>query len=172
MAPDVRLSGFQGIVDAKGRPLCYPGKDLADVDFIGQAFTAHGDGRHQVESHDDKVVEVVPGKRFPIQVGVNAADALEAVRGCSELAHLGDDNAVVVPDDDGCDPSFTVDEQTELAVDFKGEAADIEAEFRREDILRWRAAPVQVFDTPDLILFQPFCCLLYTSDAADECVNV
>ena len=54
------------------------GNKVCRVNFSRESLIIHFDGRDEIEAEQRQVGKVIPGQRFPVQVGVEKAESLES----------------------------------------------------------------------------------------------
>lgn len=85
---------------------------------------------------------------------MNTAKSFEPFSTVPELFKAGDDDLLMVSDNDEGDPSLTVNQYTDLAPDFKRQPAKGFRHFWRDDGSRWGASTVEIVQSTNLICFK------------------
>jgi hypothetical protein len=107
-------------------------------------------GADQVEPEKRQVGEVVPGKLFSVQVGVDQPETLEAGGGRPEAVKAWDHYLSVIADDDVIYLAVAADERPYLPVRLPGEFAKTPCEFMGQDPLRGKSPSVKLPQPFDL----------------------
>jgi len=106
------------------------------VDPVWKALFIHRNGRHEIEVQEGQVHEIVLRKGFALKMTVHTSKPLQASFSIAVLFQIGDDNLLVVANDDkGC-PAPAVNQDTDLAADFKRELTNGFGKIRRYDVSR------------------------------------
>ena len=90
------------------------------MNFAGKALLRDRQGDHQVEAKQGQVGQVVPRKGLPLEMGMNAAQAPQAAAPQAETAQVGNDDLTVVADDDIFHRPLAIDDDPQLAMEFRG----------------------------------------------------
>jgi hypothetical protein len=122
--------------------------------------------RHQIETKQSQIGQVVLRQLFAAQVRVDAAQAAKTVCGDARAAQVGQFDALGIADDDRLDVALAINERADLPAGLKREFGNLAGKFRRHDLLRRDATRVEFFDAPELIGFESLCVAV---NGADVC---
>lgn len=89
-----------------------------------------------------------------LEMGVHTAEAFQTPPAGSIFLKIRDHDRLVVADHYMGYPALAVDQETDLAVDFKREPANGLGEFRRDDKGRRGPATVEIVQAADLVCLQ------------------
>ena len=115
------------------------------------AFGIHVDGRHQIESQQRQVCQVVLRERLAAEVRVNAAQSAKASRSDADAFEVGQLDAAIVADHHVLHVTLAIDQRADLSACFVRQLADLASEFRSNYLARRYAPTVQIFYAPDLV---------------------
>jgi len=92
---------------------------MGTVDGTGQPVGSDFNGRDAVEPQEGQIRQVIVIQRFRIQVGVHQTEAAEAIS--TTPVNVGQEKRPRVPHYCRRDPSPSVNQQTDLAVELSGQ---------------------------------------------------
>ena len=127
------------------------------MDAVGSTLFIHREGNHKVKLEEGQIREIILGKRFIVKMGVDATEPFEAPPAGSIFLKVWYDNPLVTAHNDVGDPSLAINEQADLASNFKRELADGLGKFRRDQKGRGGSATIQVVEAADLICLESAC---------------
>jgi hypothetical protein len=103
-------------------------------------------GRYEVESKAHEVYEVVPRKRFPVNMRVNEPEAAETPRRSTKTPDVRQHQPMGIADDHVVDVARTVNKYTYLATCFAARFSESSVEFRRSNVRRGDPAAKEAFE--------------------------
>jgi hypothetical protein len=107
--------------------------EVGRVDLARKSVFFGRQGADEVEPQQREVREIVPGERFPVEVGVDEPQPLEAALAGAELVEVRDHDLAVIPHDDKVDVALAADEDADLAVGLSGDLAEVPGKLEGEN---------------------------------------
>ena len=92
---------------------------MGGVDVANRSLTIHGQHRHKVQIEKGQVHEIVLRQAFVLEMGVDAAQSLQPLSTGTQPLEAGNDDLLMVADDDEGDPPLTIDQDPDLAAYFE-----------------------------------------------------
>ena len=129
--------------------------EVGRVDPARKPVFLHRHGADEVEPQQGQVRQVVPGKRFPVEMGVDEPQPLETALAGAELVEAGDHDLAVIPHDDEVDIALAADEDADLPVGLSGNLAEVPGQLVGENPVNRDFAAVELLDASDLAGLQP-----------------
>ena len=127
------------------------------MNIIRPALFIHGNGSHHIELEQRQVHEVVLCEGIMPEMGVHTAEAFQTPPAGSIFLKIRDHDRLVVADYYMSYPALAVDQEADLAADFKRDAANGLGEFRRDDKRRRASATVEIVQAADLVCLESAC---------------
>ena len=120
----------------------------------GQAgLGVYVDGRHQIESEQGEVCQVVLRERLTAEVRVNAAQSAKASGSHADAFEVGQLDAAIVADHHVLHVTLAINQRSDLSACFVRQLAHLASKFGSDYLARRYAPTVQLFYAPDLIWF-------------------
>jgi len=116
----------------------------------GQPVMTHIDGRHEIESQERKIGEIVVSQGLPGQMGVEAPQPTKAPLGDANAFQVGKNDASCIADDDGVHRAPSIHQHSYLSIDFSGQLRQGAGELLGDDCVRRNAFLVDLFQAPEL----------------------
>jgi hypothetical protein len=123
---------------------------VGHVQIGGPPLVVHAHRGDQIQAQQGQVDQIVARQGFVAQVGVHQAQTAEAAVAGAQAAHLGQDQARGVADDDVLDGALARDQHADLAGHGAGDLAQIGPELGRDDLARRDPPTVDAFEGRDL----------------------
>ena len=124
---------------------------------VGPTLLVHGHGSHQIKFEQGQVHEVVLGQGLVLQVGVHAPEAFQTPSARPVFFDVGDNNLLVVANHDMGNPTLAVNQETNLAADFKRKLGKRLAELWRNNKGGRGSATVEIVQAADLVCLESTC---------------
>ena len=121
------------------------------VDGVGVAVRRLPDGGHEVQPQQREVRQIVPAEGLVVEMGVDAAQAVEAAGGRPVVIGGGDHDPPVVADHHMRDPALAIHQQADLAADFVRQLAQVARQLGGHQAFRRSAPAVEIFEPADLV---------------------
>jgi hypothetical protein len=124
------------------------------------------DGRHEIESQQGEIVQVVLRQLFAAQVRVDAAQATEAISRDALASEVWQLDAFGVADCDVFDVALAINEHADLSAGLVREFGELTRELRRDDSLRRNAPRVEFLDAAQLVGLETLRVAFYVTDSS------
>ena len=108
----------------------------------------------QVKPEQHQVGQVVFGQRFGLQVGVDQAQPPQPFTAQGVVLQVGDQQPFFCADQDQFNGAVAIDQQADLAAQFKGKFKQATGQFGRTEFVSRNTAAVETFYRLNLALFQ------------------
>jgi hypothetical protein len=108
------------------------------------------DRHHHVQPEDRQIVEIILVERLWAEVGMHAAQTLEATDPLTDAFKRWDLEAFGITDHDRLDGAMAADQKSNLAFDFTREFGEIARQLLGDDAFRRETATVQMFEASKL----------------------
>jgi hypothetical protein len=93
---------------------------MSIAERAGESLLIHFDARHEIETDQDQIGDILGGEGLSFEVGVNATQAPETADPHPVRVQFRDPDPTVVPDQDIGYITLPIYEKTDLTLDFPG----------------------------------------------------
>lgn len=136
---------------------------MRHVERAGQSTGQHLDGRHEIETQQGEVGQVLIIQRFVIEVRMHEAHPSETV--AAAPAQFREEETAGIPHQYSLDLAAPIQQQTDLPLDFFRDFGECARQFRCDDMRGMHASLTELVQAPNLGRLQAVCV------AAEQVVN-
>ena len=123
---------------------------MGTVDHARQAIGLDFDGHHHIQAQNGKVVEVILVERLGAQMGMDAAQSLEATDALTDTLQWRDLEAPGIAHHDRFDAAMAADQKPNLTFDFTRELGEVARQLLGDDAFRRETTTIQMFKATKL----------------------
>jgi hypothetical protein len=120
------------------------------MDHPWQAIGLDFDSHHHIQAQNGQVVEVILIERLGTQMGMDAAQTLEAAEALTDTLQWRDLEAPGVPHHDRFDAAMAADQQPDLTLNFTRKFAEVARQLLGDDAFRRETTAIQMFKAAKL----------------------
>jgi hypothetical protein len=108
------------------------------------------DGHHHIQAQNGEVVEVILVERLGAQMGMDAAQSLEATEALTDTLQWRDLEAPGIAHHDRFDAAMAADQKPNLTFDFTRKFSEVARQLLGDDAFRRETTTIQMFKATKL----------------------
>lgn len=94
-------------------------------------------GGNEVEAKQGEVCEIIVGKRFTVEMGVNESETRQSIHASPVRAQIGNEDRACIPDHHDFDVAAPIDQHADLALEFAGQFGERARKLGTDDAVSW-----------------------------------
>ena len=124
------------------------------IKFLRQTAVHDLNHRHQIQTEEKKIHQVVFGEIFTGKMSMDATQSFQAAACGTDMRKSGNDNFFMIADNDRFHLAGTGKQQSDLASDVGGKFRHLPGDFRRDNQMGINSPLAEAFQTFELASFQ------------------